>query len=249
MRFLNALTFLTILPSLRRSKDFEEEEFSRSTAFYPLIGLIIGVLLLLVYTLTAHFWTRPMVQLLVVLTWVVLTGGLHLDGLADTVDGLLGGRTREQRLAVMKDSRLGTFGGIALFFALAFKTALLGEIDADQIAAGLLLAPALGRWGMVFCIHAFPAARQEGLGYIVKKHTRWRDFTFASLLTAVPTLALLGLYGLILWALMTLFLAVLGWRISRSIGGMTGDTYGAMCELGEIGVMILLSVSPLVELI
>jgi adenosylcobinamide-GDP ribazoletransferase len=126
---------------------------------------------------------------------------------------------------------------------------LLGEIGAEKIGAGLLLAPALGRWGMVFSIRAFPAARQEGLGYLVKKHLRWQEFAFASLVAAVPTLSLLGLNGLLLWGLMTLFLATLGWRISRSIGGMTGDAYGAICELGEIGVMILLSVNPLTELI
>jgi adenosylcobinamide-GDP ribazoletransferase len=178
---------------------------------------------------------------MLVVLWVILTGGLHLDGLADTVDGLRGGRGRERRLAIMKDSRLGTFGGVAVFCLLALKLAFVNELGPTWRGRGLLLAPTLGRWGMVYGIWAFPSARPGGTGSMFKQHSGLRELVLATVLALVAALSLFHLWGLAILGGLWVAVALLGWAFTRALGGLTGDTYGALCEVNEVLVLAMVA--------
>jgi adenosylcobinamide-GDP ribazoletransferase len=175
---------------------------------------------------------------LILALWVILSGALHLDGFLDTCDGLLGGYTPESRLNIMRDERVGAFalaGGVLLLLT---KFTALGAIG-DRLGA-LLLAPTLGRWGMSLALFAFPYARSQGLGREIKDHTTRREIILASLV-ALPVAWFAGAW-LGLLAVGATILVVWGGSIfiMRRLPGLTGDTYGALNELIEISVLLIL---------
>ena len=239
MGFLEAVRFLTFIPLPAR--DTSLEEAGRSTAFFPLVGMLLGSILVLADALLGKIWSRPLVSAVLVVLWVILTGGLHLDGLADTVDGLRGGRGREERLAIMKDSRLGTFGGVAVFCLLALKLALVNELGPAWGGRGLLLAPTLGRWAMVYGIWAFPSARPGGMGSLFKEHSGLRGLVLATALALVVAFLFFHLWGLAILGGLWLAAALLGRTFTRALGGLTGDTYGALCEMSEVLVLAMVA--------
>jgi adenosylcobinamide-GDP ribazoletransferase len=239
MSFLEAVRFLTFIPLPAR--DASWEEVGRGTAYFPLVGMLLGAILILADTLLGKIWSRLLVSAVLVVLWVILTGGLHLDGLADTVDGLRGGRGREQRLAIMRDSRLGAFGGVAIFCLLALKLAFVNELSLAWCGRGLLLAPTLGRWAMVYSIWAFPSARPGGTGSIFKEHSGLRELVLATMLALVVALSLFHLWGLVILGGLWLAAALLGWTLTRTLGGLTGDTYGALCEVSEVLVLAMVA--------
>lgn len=242
MRLLNAILFLTILP-LPTKREVTEAHLARATACFPLVGMLLGGALFLSARLVASLWSPPTVNALVLILWGLLTGGLHLDGLADTVDGLCGGATREEKLAIMRDSRVGAFGAAALFGLLLLKFSLLGELGGAAYGDVLVLAPTLGRWAMVCAIFFFPPARKEGLGHLFKG-CGWQEFAFATATALGCAILLLGSWGLAVFGGLGLAVAVMAWALTRTLGGLTGDTYGALCEVGEVltlGIVSLLA--------
>jgi len=239
MGFLEAVRFLTFIPLPTRNAS--QEEIGRGTAYFPLVGVLLGAILVLADALLGKIWSRLLVSVVLMVLWVILTGGLHLDGLADTVDGLRGGRGREERLTIMKDSRLGTFGGVAVFCLLALKLAFVNELGPAWCGRGLLLAPTLGRWAMVYGIWAFPSARPGGTGSIFKEHSGLREFVLATALALVVALPLFHLWGPAILGGLWLAVALLGWTLTRALGGLTGDTYGALCEVSEVLVLAMLA--------
>jgi len=245
--------FLTILP-FPTKKGATEADLARATAYFPLVGALLGGVLLLSARLLAALWSPPTVNALVLILWGLLTGGLHLDGLADTVDGLCGGTTREEKLAIMKDSRLGVFGAAALFGLLLLKFSLLGELGGAALRCtqgrpygdALLLAPTLGRWAMVYAVSFFPSAREGGMGHLFKRHCGWRELTLATATALGCALLLLGPWGFAVVGGLWLAVAGMGWALTHALGGLTGDTYGALCEVGEVltlGMVSLLAKS------
>jgi adenosylcobinamide-GDP ribazoletransferase len=172
---------------------------------------------------------------------VALTGGLHLDGLADTADGLLSGKERRTKLAIMEQSQIGTFGALAVLCSLLLKIAFLSEIPAPARGRGLILALALGRWAMVSAAMFFPLARDRGMAWALKAHFRGMDYAFATVTTLVLTVLLLPPWGLAVCGIVWLAALVLGWAMTRVLGGLTGDTYGATCELAEVLALGVLS--------
>lgn len=239
MGFLEAVRFLTFIPLPAR--DASPEEVGRSTAYFPLVGVLLGSILVLADALLGKIWSRLLVSAVLVVLWIILTGGLHLDGLADTVDGLRGGREREERLAIMKDSRLGTFGGVAVFCLLILKLALVNELGPAWGGRGLLLAPTLGRWAMVYSIWAFPSARPGGMGSLFKEHSGRRELVLATASALVTVFLLFRLWGLAILGGLWLAVAWLGWAFTRALGGLTGDTYGALCEVSEVLVLAMVA--------
>ena len=239
MGFLEAVRFLTFIPLPAR--DASLEEVGRSAAYFPLVGMLLGSILVLADALLGKIWSRLLVSAVLVVLWVILTGGLHLDGLADTVDGLRGGHGREERLAIMKDSRMGTFGGVAVFCLLVLKLAFVSELSLAWRGRGLLLAPTLGRWVMAYGIWAFPSARPGGMGSIFKEHSRLRALALATALALVVALLLFHLWGLAILGSLWLMVALLGWTLTRALGGLTGDTYGALCEISEVLVLAMVA--------
>ncbi|HRV98963.1 MAG TPA: adenosylcobinamide-GDP ribazoletransferase, partial [Aminobacteriaceae bacterium] len=153
--FFRALSFLTILPCPKRESTVEE--YGRASGWFPVAGAVLGAILYAAALLFHRSFSPLPASALVVALWAFLTRGFHLDGLADTFDGIGGGFDRESRLAVMKDSRLGTFGGTALAAALLLKTVILAEFGGRLEV--LVIAPALGRWGILIAMRFFPSAR------------------------------------------------------------------------------------------
>jgi adenosylcobinamide-GDP ribazoletransferase len=240
--FLTAVQFLLVSPAFIK-RPFTPQELGAAVGFYPLVGLILGALLLAADYLLS-FFMPPLVRLALVLAlWVLLTGALHLDGFLDACDGLLGGYTPEARLEIMRDEHLGAYalaGGVLL---LLVKFSLLTAIL--PTARALLLAPVLGRWGMAFALVAFPYARDQGLGRAVKDHAGQAQLALATIIALVTSLlvawwwadwrALLA-FGA---ALLTVWLGVK--YTLRRIPGLTGDIYGALNEIVEVVVLLVLA--------
>jgi adenosylcobinamide-GDP ribazoletransferase len=167
---------------------------------------------------------------------VVLTSGLHLDGLMDTCDGL-GGATKEKRLVIMSDARTGAFGVAACVVVLLLKWTALSILPDSVRMESLLLAPVLSRWTMVGAIWAFPYARPEGLGSAFKTHVTWRLLLLATVLALGAAGGWMLWQGLVMAAVAVVIAAILAILVVRRLGGLTGDVYGAINEVGEVTVL------------
>ena len=236
--FWLALGFLTTLPV--RPVPYVPGGLGRAAAWFPVIGLLIGVLLLLVQVAAARFLGPPVAAVLVVAAWAVLTGGLHLDGLADCCDGLLVSAPRERRLEIMRDPRVGSFAVTGVVLALLLKAAAVFSLGTGSAAApGLVLAPIWARWWILLAARR-PSARADGLGS-----------SFAAALTPrllgvalVLPLVLLGIAAWFDWrslvGVVLSGLACLGvLQLAQArIGGITGDVLGAVVELTEIALLL-----------
>jgi adenosylcobinamide-GDP ribazoletransferase len=244
MAFLEAVRFLTVLPVSFGQAPSEmaaegDAPMARSIIYFPWVGAMLGVLVALIDWGLHYLLPAQVASAVVLVAWMGLTGGLHLDGLADTADGLLGGWDRERRLAIMKDSRLGSFGALALFAALLLKFSLLGHLPWGGRVQALVLAPVLARWAMVQAIVCYPPARQEGLGHFFRQHAKASDLALASILPLALSVACYSLWGLAVFGGVSLLALLVDGAVMRSVGGLTGDTYGALCEIEEICVLAL----------
>jgi adenosylcobinamide-GDP ribazoletransferase len=238
-RFGEALRFLTIIPQ-PWLPPMNERSMVAAIPFFPAAGLLIGALLLPVGWLGDLFWGELARAALIVTAWGILTGGLHLDGLSDTFDAVMSWRPRERKLEIMKDSRIGAMGALALVAVLLLKTAFVASAGADWWRA-VLIAPVLGRWADCFGIYFFPAAREGGLGRDFNAQVRRRDFVIATLFTGVVCVAVAGWTGLIAGLLVLAVAYVLARWWTRDLGGLTGDTYGALNEIGEVVALAVLA--------
>jgi len=212
---------------------------ARSLPWYPLVGLLLGLVL------AALAWclqeSPPLLgAVLLLLAWVWLTGGLHLDGLADTADAWVGGLgDRERTLAIMKDPRSGPAGVTAVMLLLLLKFAALASLETPPLIA-LALAPLLGRAALTAAFLSTPYVRAEGLGSGLADASRPACVAALLLAAALPLLA--GERGL--YALLAVALVFWLWRRAclRRLGGMTGDTCGALTELVEVAVLVMLAI-------
>ena len=239
MGLLAALQFLTILPVKR---NFTSEQIGRSTVYFPVVGLIIGAVLVGLHYLLDFLLPAGVVNALLLAALVVLSGGLHLDGLADTIDGLAGHRTPERRLEIMHDSRIGAIGAVGLFLFLIIEYVALNSIPDKWMGFTLLLAPAVSRWAMVNSIFAYPYARLEGLGKAFKQGVSWKELLIASLTTLLLAAILFKVAGLIIVASVWLTITLAALYFKRRIKGLTGDTYGAINEIALITVLLTINV-------
>ena len=236
--FITALQFLTRI-HIKNQTDLTAEDFGRSTKFFPLVGLILGtVYMLTAWCLIAVFgWANFVTTLLVILP-ILLTGGLMLDGFMDTVDGVFSGRERERVLEIMKDSRVGSFGVIALACLLLVNWTALRDVKLVLIMTALFVMPIIGRMAMVMAIAVFPYARKEGMSKIFADMADRKTV----MLAVFTTLA-----GVIPWgqaAIAALFVGLaFAWCIAKwlsgKLGGLTGDTYGAIETLTETVVLLV----------
>ncbi|MEW6262786.1 MAG: adenosylcobinamide-GDP ribazoletransferase [Thermodesulfobacteriota bacterium] len=241
--FLIALQFLTVF-RLRHDLRETPEELAASVAYYPLVGLILGLLCLGVGLLLKAWFFPLVIGLLITLALAAFTRGLHLDGLADTADGLLSHRDRERKLAIMKDSAIGVFGALALIFAVVLKASLLaGLLDSPLGPAAIVLFPVWSRWAVSLTAGLSTYARVEGgLGRPFVNLAGPREILAAGVITAAISLIVLGLPGLLV-ALLIGLAALFGVRIwRREIGGVTGDILGAVNEMCEVLGLILIGV-------
>jgi adenosylcobinamide-GDP ribazoletransferase len=238
--FLRALSFLTILP-VGQIPLSEGKELARSMAFFPLVGLVIGLLLALDYYLLSYFLPKSLVLWLTIGFLALLTGGLHLDGFADTMDGLASGGTREKILEVMKDSRIGAFGVIALILLIGAKYLALDQIANPSIHYSLILMVVMGRNAMVLVCYRSPYARSDGgLARPFAENLSAPEIVLSLVSAFSISLFLIGVKGIVLFLGIGLF--SLGYRFFfiKKLGGVTGDILGAANELAELLCLILL---------
>jgi len=240
-RLTCAVQFLTRLPT-PALQAWPEDLLARSARYFPLVGLLVGALSAAAFLLARGIWPDgPLAALLAVAVGVLVTGGFHEDGLADTADGLGGGQSAEQRLAIMKDSRLGSYGALALALALALRVAALGEIGAAAAAAAALVAAhALGRAAAVLAMAALPYAADPAASKLkpVARDVRRRDAAIGLAIGLAP-LAMLppraALAGVAVGSLAALWPALAARRL---IGGYTGDVLGAVEQAFETGFLL-----------
>ena len=238
--FIIALQFLTIIP-LPFAVRCEKEDLGRSTALFPLAGLTIGALLVGLNWLISPWLARPLCDALLITALAALTGGLHLDGLADVCDGLAARGGRERFLAVMKDSQVGAVGAVGLVLGLLLKWQALVAVPIELKWQALLLFPTLARFGQVLALTGARHARQEGLGAVFVQGTGGGAL-FLAFFTAVSAGAfLLGLKGVLALAAICLLTGAGRLFFQRRLGGLTGDTVGCISELNEIMALIVIS--------
>jgi adenosylcobinamide-GDP ribazoletransferase len=235
---LTAFNLMTTLP-LPASKDWQTGDSGRASVWYPFVGLIIGGLTWLTWMGTTRFFPPLVAGILTLILWVTLTGGLHLDGLADCCDGLLASTTVERRLEIMKDPRLGAFGGIGLLLVLMLKAATLSALTSET-SFGIILAASLARW-CILPAGLLPLARPSGMGADFKAgFQNW--FIAAGAVIPLGLAFALGTRGLIS-LLAGLLAAALVLRLAKSrINGVTGDVFGLTVEVVEV-VSLLVFVS------
>lgn len=243
MDFFLALSFLTALPvSFRRI--MSEQEMGHSTRWFPAVGAVIGFISATVFALFHCVASTSVTASMALIVWMALTRGLHLDGLADTFDGLGGGASRERALEIMKDSRIGTFGALAIGAILMIKFAALSSLTVEYFR-WVLITPVLARWGVVLAIFFFPPARKDGSGRIFVSSCRSLELSISSFFTLALSVALLGWVGLAIMGMLGLVSLALGTAISGRLNGLTGDSYGCICEIVE--ALALLAGSLLVS--
>ena len=236
---LVALQFLTRLP-VRLGHMPTPQQFGRATLFYPLVGLLIGAVLFAMGELLSgvHLLLQAA---LVLLVWVAVSGGLHLDGLADTADAWIGGLgDRERTLAIMKDPRCGPAAVVTLVVVLLLKFAAITAILGTHQHWALLLAPWLGRCALPLLFFTTDYAREGGLGqaladYLPRGALPWMLAANAALMVLV------GLTGMLALAVALVIFVWLRSRFIARLGGTTGDTAGAMLELIECAVLVALA--------
>jgi len=239
MKLLYALRFLTIIPIPYR-EDENLEAVAASALYYPLVGTLIGALLFAISKGASLLWSQETASVLVLLIWTLVTGGLHLDGLSDLADGIGGGKTKEEKLAIMKDSRVGAFGAITLMLFLLTKWRMAAESMEAGLATVLLAAPTAGRWATLLAIRLFPAARREGMGQFFKRYGKFREVVIGGVFAILVALLVSGPAGLIAVMLAVALTMLAAAWVSSQLGGLTGDVYGAVIEFCELCVLILI---------
>ncbi len=234
-----AAQFLTRLPT-PRLETFQPDWINRSACYFPLVGQLVGLLCAGVWLAAGRLWPGAVAAALAVGAGVLITGAFHEDGLADTADGLGGGQDRHRRLAIMKDSRVGSYGALALILVSALRILLLAGLAPWVGALALIVAHGAGRAAAVVVMAALPYAGDPDAARIkpVPQGVRWPEAAFA-LATGVWPVLFLGppraALAIVLATAAALALALLSRRL---IGGVTGDVLGAVEQAAEVALLL-----------
>ena len=239
--FVCAVQFLTRIPTPQLA-GFQPEWIQQSARYYPLVGQVVGGVSALILYGAAQVWNPWIAALLAVAAGVVLTGGFHEDGLADTADGLGGGLTRARRLEIMKDSRLGSYGALALGLTLALRVAALAMLTQASplfAAVALLASHGLGRAAAVGAMAIMPYGGDPGMAKEGKPDRASMTGLAVAVLVALWPLALLPVMAGVVGVATGLAVgAVPAWQAQRLIGGRTGDVLGAVEQMFEVGFLL-----------
>ncbi len=236
MGFWAALQFLTVFPTPLRHR-VSAKTSGQSLTYFPLVGLILGAVLLGIHYALSFIPPPSVVNTLLITALVILTGAHHLDGFIDTCDGVIAGKSKKERMDIMSDSKVGAFGIVGVILLLLLKYV---SLSSTQILPALLLMPTLSRWVMVSIIFAFPYAKRSGMGLAFKRGATWQRLTIATVIALIAAVALLKLWGLALMAALWLIAFGIASYFRSRLGGLTGDNYGAINEMAEVLVLLLL---------
>src|SRR5712692_8968239 len=247
LELVAAVRFLTILPLAGSTGLFDKDETAprlvAGSEYFPLVGLLLAFLLWLLVLVLAPLIPQLALAALLVVALVILSGGLHLDGLMDSCDGLFGGSTRERKLEIMRDSRVGSFGVLGGACILLLKFALFASLGVTALPLALQVAFPSARWSMVLAMRVFPSARPTGLGAAFHHAVTTERSVIAGIIALAIVLLAGQFIGLIAWSIVTIITLVLGFCITRIIGGLTGDNYGAIEEIVEVAALLVLVIA------
>ncbi len=229
VNFFSALGFLTIIPMPKKA--FRQD--GRQILYFPLVGLLIGALLFCVDQVCAAFTFTEVRVVIDTLFLAAISGALHLDGLADTADGLFSHRSKERKLEIMKDPRIGVMGTLVVFFVLALKMAGLAGLKNSGYEIWLFIAPALARGSQVIGLVFMDYARNDdGKSHLFFQKGNYRLLAFILIPIALPFWLSLATGFIVLVLFLTMNVLLL-WFFQKQIGGITGDTLGAATEINE----------------
>ncbi len=236
-KIFTAFQFLTILPL--NIKRFKEELLAESTIYFPLVGLTLGGFMVALEYCLSGMLPREIISIIQVAFLALITGGLHLDGFADTIDGIGCAKSSEERMQAMKDSRIGSMGAVGLIFLLILKYNSLALINQSLKTYAALIFPMASRWAMVLAILLSSQKSHTGIGNMFQKQIKEKHFIMSSILPFIfmiylfESLGLIGLIGLsfVVFALFKLLLKI--------FGKITGDHFGFINETTELIVLLL----------
>ena len=239
--------FTTRLP-LGNSSNFTEDGVGKSMKFFPFVGIILGLIMYTAHTLLSLYINSSMViAAVIVVIYVILTGALHLDGLSDTFDGIFSYRSKQRMLEIMKDSRVGANGVIDLVIYFIHNIIFLADLESIELPMGafILLYPVVGRMNTVINCATAPYARTSGMAKDFVEQTDYKGFLISFLITMGYAYAVLTYFKLNISIISIVpIMAILGYYfarlMTRKIGGVTGDTLGAVLELTQVVMLFLL---------
>ena len=244
--FITALQFLTVV-TVKKNHDVGEGDLAKSMVWFPMVGFLIGVVLVYMDKVFALIvLPQSIANLLLLVIALLITRALHIDGLADTLDGMMGGHDHTSRLAIMKDSRIGTAGVLGIVCVLSLKYLCLNSLyNSDKVTA-LLLAPMLARWAQTFMVFRTNYGREHGMGKAFVGHLRTSSFAVVSAIAAGLSAFVIvreDVRSVVLFFCLisgVVLLTYAGRRyLIHKLGGMTGDAIGAVSELNEVLVLLL----------
>ena len=230
-----AISFLTIFPVA--SKD-SEAGVASSRAYFPLVGLLLGAIIAGLDLLIDSLLAPILASALLVVALILLTRALHIDGFMDSCDGLFGGFGRERRLEIMRDPRVGSFAVIGCVSLLMIKWAAILGLPPQFRTPLLVLFPCISRWGMLLNMEVYPYARTRGMGTSFHEGTRIGHVAIGLAITVTASILLAGVAGIVMLLVASGVALVFGRWVTALLGGMTGDTYGATNEIGEVALLL-----------
>ena len=231
--FITCLEFLTRVRFSKRT-DWRDEDFSRSVPYFPLVGLVIGSLLAAVNYGLFYIETPLFLRVtLLLLAEIIITGGLMYDGFMDTADGVFSARSRERMLEIMKDSHVGSNAVLAIIILLLLKIAAYLELSGETLTWVLLTMSVATRTFMVAFIVNFPYARKEGIGHMFTKYAK-PFYTYIAFAVCAGIIAACGLQYLAVAGICFTVTLIIAQYLKTQLGGLTGDTYGALTECGNV---------------
>jgi adenosylcobinamide-GDP ribazoletransferase len=233
--FILGLQFLTRIP-VNISVDYNRENLTKTTFFFPFMGMIIGAIAALTYYVFS-FVNRDMAAVCTVLALVCITGGLHIDGLSDTADGFFSSRPKERILEIMKDSRVGAFGVIAIVFDLLFKYVVIKSMDTNKAIMWIILSSGISRTMVAMLFSFGKSARKGGMGDMLMNKASKKYLIPAAIIFILIGLYIGKLNFLVVFVLVAIFSLCFMRYSYKKIGGVTGDVFGANAELCEMLAM------------
>ena len=237
-RFILMLQFMTRIP-VKINVRAERKDFAKGLVIAPVVGLVVGLLIAGLHFLLGFLLPSLANAVLTMAFYVFLTGGLHLDGLGDTADGLFSNRPKDRILEIMKDSRVGTNAVLAVVIVLLLNISLVSSLESSAFSI-LLLMPAAGRIGSLVAsgVSGY-AGTSDGPGRWCVELCGWREVLAGSIISVVIFVAVSGVYGLVFMLLAMLSAFILAKSLGKKLGGVTGDILGAVCELNQTIFLIL----------
>ncbi|MFC1596239.1 adenosylcobinamide-GDP ribazoletransferase [Candidatus Margulisiibacteriota bacterium] len=239
-KLLIAIQFLTILP-IGPKAPVTEKDLAQAPFYFPVVGLLIGLILTGINQLLSLFINEPLlINTLLISALVILTGGLHLDGLADTFDALLSRKSKTEMLAIMRDSQIGTMGALSLIIIILLKITMLSALPLELKNTALVLMGIISRYVIVLPMLRLPYARTEGKAKAFIDGMNPRFLATSSIITLLLVFIAGQLCGIITLSLVSILVIITSTFFARRFEGITGDVLGALAEMSEVYILFII---------